>query len=211
MNEVNETNYIMVMCENYDVERLIKAGVILLLGGCISSYFAQSTCHFASIMKYIGYYGEPFHLHAGMYEYTSLDSAFTGHAFCLPYDEYYSSTQPIISQIAGKVAIVCGSIASLMLWFYLIFMRTNRICWNLGIFCAAVASVAQLTTFHFFFDDVCAEEMCTIGPGSFMSGVAVMCYIMVAREMYRNRPLSQRRMKKSLGQDESSYSAPNLV
>lgn len=208
---IDETNYIMVRDKNYDPERLIKAGVALLLCGCIGSIFAESTCHFATIKKYIGYYSEAFHLHVGMYEYTSMDSAFTGHDFCLPYDEYYSSTEPIISQIAGKIAIGFGSAASLILWFYLILMKTNRIFWNLAIFCAGTASIAQLATFHFFFDEVCANEMCTIGPGSLMSAVATICYVFVAREMYRNCPLSRHRMAKPIVQEEGSYSAPNLV
>ena len=203
----------MVMDKNFDIDRLIKAGVALLLGGCLSSYFAETTCHFASIEKSIGYYSEAFHLHAGMYEYTSLDSVFTGHAFCLPYDDYYSSTEPIISQIAGKIAIAFGSIAALVMWFYLIFMRSNRCFWNLGILCAALAAIAQLGTFHFFFDDVCAEEICRIGPGSFMAGVAFVCYTLVAREMYRNCPVMQPRLEKTLIQEEhgNSYTAPELV
>ena len=210
---VNETNYVMMMDENFDIDRLIKAGVAILLGGCISSYFAETTCHFASVEKSIGYYSEVFHLHAGMYEYTSLDSVFTGHAFCLPYDDYYSSTEPIIPQIAGKIAIACGSIAALVMWFYLIFMRSNRFFWSLGILSAALAAIAQLGTLYFFFDDVCAEEICRVGPGSFMAGVASLCYTLVSREMYRNCPVMQLRLEKTLIQDEhqNSYTAPELV
>lgn len=200
------------MDENYDVERLIKAGIALLLGGCAGSYFAETTCHFVSIKKYIGYYAEPFHLHAGMYEYTSLDSAFTGHEFCLPYDDYYSSSEPIIPQIAGKIAIVFGAIASLVLWIFLIIMKTNKFFWYLGIFCAVTAALAQLATFYFFFDDVCSEEFCSIGPGSFMAAVAVLCYALVAREMYHNSPLPRQGGKEALVKDEeSSYNAPSLV
>jgi hypothetical protein len=199
---------------NFDVELLIKAGVLLLIGGCVGSYYAETTCHFVSIKKHIGYYSEPFHLHAGMYEYTSLDSAFTGHAFCLPYDEYYSASEPTLPRMGGKVALIAGGIVSVILWFYLIFMRTISFLWNLGIFASSIAAIFQLSTFYFFFDDVCNNETCTIGPGSFMSFVACVIYTAVARIMHQNCPVPKQQLKKGKDgeyDETSSYAAPAIV
>ncbi len=210
----DQNNDIHIQSYNFDVELLIKAGVLLLLGGCVGSYYAETTCHFVSIRKHIGYYSEPFRLHAGMYEYTSLDSAFSGHAFCLPYDGYYSSSEPTLPRIGGKVALIAGGIVSVILWFYLIFMRTTSFLWNAGIFASSVAAIFQLSTFYFFFDDVCDNEMCEIGPGSFMSFVACVIYTVVARIMYQNCPVQKQHFKKGNDgeyDENSSYAAPTIV
>lgn len=207
MNGSNDFNGI-------DVDQLIKVGVFLIVGGCIGSFYAETTCHFVSVQKSIGYYSQTFHLHAGMYEYTSLDSAFSGHAFCLPYDEYYSSAEPIIPRIGGAVALVTGGLVTLVLWFYLIFMMTNRFFWGFGIFSAWTAAISQLATFYFFFDDVCQDEICTIGPGSFMAVVAFVSYVLTARTMYRNYPGQNASIKIEDDDDDtdtSSYTAPTLV
>ncbi len=190
-------------------------GVLLIVTGCVGSIYAERTCHFVSILKSIGYYAEPFHLHAGMYEYTSLDSAFSGHAFCLPYDTYYSAAEPVIPRTAGTAAILSGVLCAFILWFYLIMLKTNTFFWNLGIFSAVVACISQASTFYFFFDDVCAEEVCRIGPGSFMSALACFTYAAVAYEMNRNRPTNTRRMStkfyENTANQSSSYTAPTII
>lgn len=201
--------------EIYNIRLLIKTGVLLLVGGVLGSYYSNNTCHFVSIQKQIGYYSETFSLHAGMYEYTSLDSVFTGHAFCLPYDEYYSSSEPTLPRLGGDIAVITGSMVSLIVWFYLIFLKSNRLLWKLGIFISIFASICQLSTFYFFFDDVCRNELCTIGPGSFMSFVAFVTYAVTANIMYRNFP-TQIPITKVLNSVEDvdksdSYSAPVLV
>ena len=201
----------MMMDSNFDMERLIKVGVLLLVGGLIGSFYSDHTCHFVSIKKYIGYYAEPFHLHAGMYEYTSMDSAFSGHSFCIPYDGYYSASEPTFPRKAGSVSLVFGFLVSLILWSYLIFLRTNSIVWNLGIYLAALAAVCQTCTYYFFFDDVCANEMCRIGPGAFMSAIAAFSYGFVAREMYRNSPIQTTNGAHKYEPEDSNYIAPNFV
>lgn len=202
----------MMLDKSYDPTRLIKVGVLLLILGCLGSIYAENTCHFVSIKHYIGYYSEPFHLHAGMYEYTSMDSAFSGHAFCLPYDDYYSAPEPTIPRQGGAAAIIAGVSASIILWFYLITLRMNSFFWKAGIALASVAAVCQASTFYFFFDQVCAEEMCGIGPGSFMSFLAVLAYAGTAREMYQNSPIATPRLVKIYDrEDDSSYTAPEMV
>jgi len=208
-------NYPLIVEKTVDVTQLIKIGVLLIVTGCIGSIYAERTCHFASILKYIGYYAEPFHLHAGMYEYTSLDSVFTGHAFCLPYDNYYSASEPILPRVGGAVAIFAGVSSAFILWFYLIMLRTNTFLWNLGIYLAIVACICQASTFYFFFDEVCAEEVCRIGPGSFMSALALFTYATAAYTMHKNRPTNTRGQPTKLYESEtdvksSSYTAPTI-
>ena len=203
----------MVM-ETYDVDLLIKVGVLLLVGGLIGSFYAETTCHFVSIREYIGYYEEPFHLHAGMYEYTSMDSVFTGHSFCLPYDGYYSASEPLFPRLAGAAALIAGASTSLILWTYLICMRTNLLLWKLGIFLVSSAALFQFSTFYFFFDDVCTDKACRLGPGAFMSLVAFTTYVLVAHTMSQNSPVSNDKSYKDNehnADEESYYAAPSIV
>ena len=205
----------MILEKTVDITLLIEIGVLLIATGCIGSIYAERTCHFVSILKSIGYFAEPFHLHAGMYEYTSLDSAFAGHAFCLPYDNYYSAPEPVIPRFGGAAAIVAGVATAFILWFCPIMLKTNSYFWNLGIFLAFTASIFQASTFYFFFDEVCAAEVCRIGPGSFMSALAFFTYATVAYGMHRNRPTNTRRPSTKLyeneGDETSSYTAPAIV
>mmetsp|Transcript_9668 Transcript_9668/g.14487 ORF Transcript_9668/g.14487 Transcript_9668/m.14487 type:complete len:870 (-) Transcript_9668:84-2693(-) len=198
-----------------DIGRLIVVGVVSLVGGIFASIFVDITCNFVSIAKEVGYYGEILTVHAGMSQFTSIDSVFLGQSFCIAYDhEYYSKEAPSFARTSGALAAVAGLLASATVWHYVFTKGTSAPVWNFSICCAALAAIFQLGTFQFFFSSVCAEESCGFGAGSFMSLIATGVYVYTAFEMHRNSPvraLIDIDKDSLLSTSALSYAAPEMV
>lgn len=212
-----------------DIGRLIVVGVAGAVGGVLLSHFALTTCDFVSIEVPVGYYNETLTAHAGMSEFSSLDSVIFGSSFgCISYeDQYYGQEAPEFAKIMSMLAMVFGSIATLIVWLYNFTSSTTVIAWTLARMSATAAALFQFGTLQFFYSQVCEDNACSIGTGSFFSFIAGCIYAYMAFEMGRNSPV-QRMIPgmckeliakgdthgdvDSLGKEKDSYySAPELV
>ncbi len=198
-----------------DMGRLIVVGVLSLVGGAVSSLFANRTCDFGTISKPVGYYGEVLNVQVGMNEFTSMDSVFQGQSFCIPYShDYYSLSPPLFARACGTFALVMGSLASVTVWHYIFTEKAYVPLWNMGIFFATSAALSQLLTFQFFWSPVCENEACGLGAGSIASLVATAVYAYSAFEMQRNSPvrgIGAINQESLLSDAEIPYKAPELV
>jgi len=176
---------------NYvDLGRLIAIGVLGLVCGVLSSIFTEITCNFASIEKSIGYSGNTSYMYFGLSKFSSMDSVFTGTKFCVPYhNNYYDMNGPSFARHAGELAILSGLCTMLILWYYIFTKRTTEICWKIGIYTSALASLFQISTYHFFLSEVCRNDTCLIGAGSIVSAIAAVSYALVAFGMIHNSPV----------------------
>lgn len=173
-----------------DFGNLIATGVMGILCGLLVSTFSEVTCNFISIEKTIGNAGSTVYMHLGLIKFSSMDSIFTGNQFCVPYhNNYYYMKGPIFARHASELAILCGYCSVLTLWHYIFTKHTTEIWWKIGIYAAALASLFQLCTYQIFLSDICHDEKCYMGAGSFLSCVAVVSYGLVCYFMIKNSPV----------------------
>jgi len=173
-----------------DIGRLIVVGVLGLVGGVMASFFALTTCEFVVIKKSVGYYGEYLYMHAGMSEFTSIDSAFQGHSTCMSYDnDYYEASGPAFAKASGTAALIFGLTSVTILWFFNLTSRTTEDAWNVATCLAGAAAFFQLCTLQFFFGTVCKESSCGLSTGSWVSLLSACSYAYMAFEMNRNTPV----------------------
>lgn len=205
--------------EFIDVGRLIVVGVLGAAGGLVLSHFAQSTCDFASIQMPVGYYNETLTAHAGMNEFSSLDSVFYGTSYrCIPYDHnYYGQPGPEFARVMSLLALAAGVVATVIVWAFNFTSETTVTLWNSARVAACLASIFQFSTLQFYFSPVCEVNACGIGAGSFSSVIAGCVYAYMAFEMGRNSPVDRvipafcKDSNKGEDEEAPHYSAPELV
>lgn len=173
--------------EGFDIRRLIVVSVIVLIGGLYGSIFAETSCHFATIHEYVGYYESDFSIHVGMWKYSPVDSVFTGYSYCTSYGNSENYTVPY-TRIIGLLAVSCGLFATAVVWCYLLFVKTTDYLWKLAWKVATLAGLLQLATILFFTEELCRNYVCNVGPGSVASLIASVCWWILAYEMLHNVP-----------------------
>lgn len=129
-------------------------------------------------------------MHLGLWTYSPIDSVFQGYSYCWPYDDSYTSREPVFPRITGLTAMISGSIALCVLWVYLILGVTNDFFWTGAVKAFTFTGICQLFTFSFFLDSVCSEATCYFGPGAFICLVCSIIWFILAYEMHNNAPVS---------------------
>lgn len=155
--------------------RVVQLLVIGILGlFCwLGNFFVTTSCHFGTIHKAVGEYGNHFPVHYGLYKYSPIDSALGGFTYCYPYSSEEASAWLIIGRCLNAVALLCGTFSLVVLWLYLITGRAGSFYWHLAIRCGWVAAALQMGV------NVClvqfCQESCRMGPaswGTLLTGVA---------------------------------------
>ena len=165
------------------VVQLMIFGLIGLIGGLLGSVFVQTACHFVTID--IG-----FPLHFGLWKYSPMDSMFQGYSYCYPYDDEYTDDSPVPARVAGIIALVAGTFSLAVLWVYLLMGQTSDGFWSWAVRILVVAALFQALTFSFFVEDICLRNTCRIGPGSAVSLVSTLSWLLLAYEMKHNSPVT---------------------
>jgi len=165
------------------VVQLMIFGMIGLVGGLLGSVFVQTACHFVTIEM-------GFPLHFGLWKYSPMDSMFQGYSYCYPYDDEYTNDSPVPARVAGIIALVAGTFSLVVLWVYLLMGQTSDGFWRWAVRMLMVAALFQALTFSFFVEDICLRNTCRMGPGSVVSLVSTLSWLLIAYEMKNNSPVN---------------------
>mmetsp|Transcript_2739 Transcript_2739/g.3890 ORF Transcript_2739/g.3890 Transcript_2739/m.3890 type:complete len:607 (+) Transcript_2739:68-1888(+) len=190
ISRLEEMNSALPMAKRrVKVVRMFVIGLIGLFGGLMGSIYVQLSCHFATGYANVGMNDEEFSLHAGLWKYSPIDSVFMGYSYCSPYNSNNSSNPPIISRIFGLIALVVGTYSLIVLWFYLIMIRTSATYWSFAVRMALIASICQALTLLFYRGDFCANHQCGMGPGSLITFLSSISWLCLGYDMSHNSPI----------------------
>jgi len=173
---------------DYNLKRLIIFSVITLFGGFYGSFYAQTSCHFATISHNVGYYSSDFKSHIGMWQYSPINSIFSGSSYCASYGNSGTLNSPSSVRIIGLLALLCGTFTMVIIWCYLFFVRTTELLWTIAWHMALLAGLLQACTLLFFFESVCQINSCGIGPGAVASIIASLSWFSIVYGMTRTVP-----------------------
>lgn len=169
---------------------LIFCGLFAIVTGVFGCMYAQFTCHFATGKAQAGEYQGEFYVKAGLWKYSPIESAFAGSSYCYSYTQGYGAMLEKISRFFGILALSAGTFSVVVLWAFLLTVRTNEFYWKLGVKSALAAGFFQCGTFFMFKSEHCAQVGCSMGPGSFVSFLAVITWFTMSYEMHHNSPIS---------------------
>lgn len=172
------------------VVQLLMAGLLGILACFFGSLGIISSCHFVSADVKVGETDQVYNLHYGIWKYTPIGSAFQGYTYCDSYDKEFTSAPPYISQGASIVALLAGSFANFVLWWYLISGQATRSSWYNAVRGAILSAMMHGTSLLIFVSPVCKDKECKLGPGGAMSLAASAASFILAFEMYYNSPIT---------------------
>ena len=184
------------------VVQLMIIGLFGILMPWMGNVFVSSNCYFASIHVVVGAYGNVYPLHFGLWNYSPVSSALNGYKYCYPYyhqsnsnDEEYSMNQypsdpPITSRICNSLALLAGTFSLIILWWYLISGRVRRRLWKGAVYTAFLAGGLQLATpITFFFGLTCRNNHCSVGPGTVLSVITAIAWMVFGAELHYHCPI----------------------
>ena len=184
------------------VVQLMIIGLFGILLPWMGNVFVSSNCHFASIHVVVGAYGNVYPLHFGLWNYSPVSSALNGYKYCYPYyhssnsndDEYsmnqYPSDPPITSRICNSLALLSGTYSLFILWWYLISGHVRRRLWKGAVHTAFCAGLLQLATpISFFLGRTCRNNHCSVGPGTVLSALTAVCWMVFGAELHYHCPI----------------------
>jgi hypothetical protein len=184
------------------VVQLMIIGLFGILLPWMGNVFVSSNCYFASIHVVVGSYGNVYPLHFGLWNYSPISSALNGYKYCYPYyrqsnsnDEEYSMNQyrsdpPVTSRICNSLALLAGTYSLVILWWYLISGRVRRHLWKGAVYAAFIAGMLQLATpISFFFGRTCRNNHCSVGPGTVLSAITAIAWMVFGAELHYHCPI----------------------
>ena len=172
------------------VVQLLIIGLMGLLLGWLGNFFVSSSCYFASVPVQVGQNGDTFPLHFGLWNYSPADSALNGFKYCYPYGGQHEGEAPVVSRIVNLAALLAGTYSLVVLWWYLISGRANSKFWKAAVYSAVTAGALQFATPIFFFaGSMCRASSCSAGPGSALSAVTAVAWVVLGAELHYQCPV----------------------
>ena len=174
--------------------QLLLVGVLGLMLAALGNFLINTSCHFVSVPVTAGQYEDTFSLHFGLWKYSPADSAMSGYSYCYPYSGSHDDDAPVVSRSANIAALALGTYSLVVLWWYLVTGKANRMLWGAAVWTALLAAAAQMTTLYFFFDTLCQTRDCSWGPGSYLTVGTSVAWVILAFEMHYQAPLTEKKV-----------------